>query len=100
MLYVLYAEPIYTNYNLERSHDEIYHNFIKLAESKYCKITGKFGIESLKDFKVLKRLRKKSDYSKDVIEEAEFNSDFKEIYVDFNKNIDIIIKEIGENVNE
>ena len=47
MLYVLYAEGIYESYNPKRPHGVIYHDFYRIAKSKYSDKLGIFGIDSL-----------------------------------------------------
>ena len=95
ILYVLYAESIYDKYDSDRPHNEPYAKFRAQIIPRYLNVIGKFGANDLKRFKQLKDFRVQADYSNETIDEAIYNSDFRDMYHPFNESIDTIIGEIG-----
>ena len=94
MLYVLYTESVYINYDENRVCSDVYSDFRGLVNKKYVNILGAFDMLNIKRFPKLKKFRKEADYSFILIDEATYNSNFREIYLDYNKIVDKIIKKL------
>ena len=98
MLYILYAESVFNQYDPERPHNDVFHAFAKLAGERYRGLLGFNGMGSIMYYHKIRNLRKEADYSAVLINEGNYRTEFFDYYKEFVGHIDKIIIEVGRQV--